>query len=233
MNLRNRRPDLDNLVLSEDNLHQELTTLELSNELLMAQTLYPLKKSLDFEGPCHMEAPANIDLASKSFTIEFWARQNQITGEYLYARDFELIGIKNGLHIDFGSQGPNTFLFNAGSYTWANNAVDDRWHHWACRFNYDAPENKKGILNIYRDGVRVGEEERGNSTTAIGPVVIASPGKSGLGAQMCEIRIWNTLRTPEQINELCGSFLAGTQQALELVRGVWLESSPCVPTHGG
>ncbi|NER04861.1 MAG: hypothetical protein F6K17_20790, partial [Okeania sp. SIO3C4] len=34
-----RRPDLEDLVLNEDNLHQEVTTLELANELLIAQYL--------------------------------------------------------------------------------------------------------------------------------------------------------------------------------------------------
>ncbi len=38
-NLIARRPDLQNLVLNEDNLHQEVTTLELANELLIAQYL--------------------------------------------------------------------------------------------------------------------------------------------------------------------------------------------------
>lgn len=95
LNLNRRRLDLDNLVLSEDNLHEEVTTLSLANELLMVQALYGKKNVLYFEGPCGMEAPQDIDLTQKSYTIEFWARRIQ-EKEDITSLDFKLIAQAEG-----------------------------------------------------------------------------------------------------------------------------------------
>lgn len=91
LNLVNRRPDLNNLVLSEDNLNQELTTLELANELLLAHDLYPRDKVLYFKGICGLTSEQEIDQNNKNFTIEFWAKRTKTVDETL-EDDYVLVG---------------------------------------------------------------------------------------------------------------------------------------------
>lgn len=67
--LDTRRPDLAKLELSEDNLHQEITTLELVNEVLLAQILATdsnFKPNLEFlKTPLHpLALPFDKDLAT-------------------------------------------------------------------------------------------------------------------------------------------------------------------------
>lgn len=67
--LNARRPDLADLKLSEDNLHQEITTLELVNEVLLAQILATdstFKPNLEFlKTPLHpLALPFDKDLAT-------------------------------------------------------------------------------------------------------------------------------------------------------------------------
>ena len=103
--LDTRRPDLQNLELSEDNLKKEITTIEIVNEVLLGQIMskgsisqeevfnqlktrfYPLALPFDLEQAQVRTALAQMDKQ----TLNELARRTQLNGYVIDNRDFTLV----------------------------------------------------------------------------------------------------------------------------------------------
>ncbi len=207
-NLIARRPDLEDLVLNEDNLHQEVTTLELANELLIAQAFK--KKVLSFSSPCRMETSVDIDL-TESFTIEFWVRAITLSVES-FTKALGLVSQPNqSAYVSFTERGKHIY-FNPGRYMKGDIALDNKWHHFACTF-----DNNDDIAKIFQDGKDLNailEQTDERLRGKLAPIEIATTYNTDLGAEnvveICEIRVWNTARKQEQIQEFMNKVVQAT-----------------------
>ena len=125
------------------------------------------------------------------------------------------------IYISF--DGLDRLIFETWSYAESHNFVDDgQWHHWACTYNYNS-ELQIGTSGIYADGVVPAEksDDVSNSLAGITPIYIATPNQSGLATTMCEIRIWNTARTQEEIQALIKEAVLPDNEDYENLLAYW------------
>jgi alpha-tubulin suppressor-like RCC1 family protein len=153
--------------------------------------------TLDFDGidDCAFDETSRIDLtAYTSFTIEFWA--NRATDYTNHA----IIGqgdTTNDLFIGFSSANAfqfsyDTSLVATGEYT------ETGWHHWAIA--YDASTLS---MTIYCDGEWITENTADTAYDVTGVFYIGcGPNFTDyFEGQIDEIRIWDTIRTQEEIQD--------------------------------
>jgi hypothetical protein len=136
-----------------------------------------------------------LDLANKSFSIEFWNRRTRINSWDIYL--FQGAGAVNqGLHVGFRPENGFTFAFYGNDLT-TPSYIDLNWHHWAC--TYDAVTRTR---KIYRDGVEVAGDIAAANFQGSGAISIASNqfGSYGRG-EIADLRIWNTARTAAEIQQ--------------------------------
>lgn len=165
--------------------------------------------ALTFDGADdYVNCGAGIDLANKSFTIEFWAKRDGIN-----SNDF-VIGLgtyqntNQFLHIGFRNTNQFTFAFYGND---ANTApyLDTGWHHWACVYDASAAP---GFIDrkIYRDGVLILDNEaaanfQGSGNCTIGTTYMSS--HYCFDGSIDEVRIWEVVRTDAQIRTtMCQKF---------------------------
>lgn len=134
-----------------------------------------------------------IDLAERSFTIEFWARR-QAPGAFDLLLYQGTVGTGTLVHAGFRDSDRFTFAFyqddlNTVAYP------DTDWHHWACVFDRDSR-----LQQVYRDSelvkARVADNVYGNR----GPFFLGrGPGAFRYSGALDEVRIWSRARTAEEI----------------------------------
>ncbi len=136
---------------------------------------------------------SGIDLNDKSFTVEFWAKQND-TGRLEYVINQGDPASAGGLQIGFNAS--NNFFVSFGGSTLTTPTNDNNWHEWAVTFN-----STTGQRIIYRDGMAM------TSDTAK-PIAIAGSiptfliGKSDsfyFDGNVDEVRVWTVVRTQTDI----------------------------------
>ncbi len=168
-----------------------------------------LPSVLTFDGKddC-IDCGSGINLTNTSFTIEFWAKR-KIAGK------FDLI-VSQGeqkknhcLHIGFRDSDLFTFAFwgddlNTGKFT------DTDWHHWSCVYDVDRQQQI-----IYRDGqleaCRQPANYKGTGNFYIGSFKGTSHFFEG---QLADLRIWEEVRTPQEIQDGMNSRLTGNESGL-------------------
>jgi len=115
-------------------------------------------RAVRFDGSGQPIAMPSIDLAGRSFTLAAWAkRATTATQEAILTQSAQ--GAVDGLYFGFGDGGAYPHLLFCGGLNGAKVGVepeipDDRWHHWACRYDAAAKE-----LLIFYDGVPVGSPQ--------------------------------------------------------------------------
>ena len=150
------------------------------------------------------------------FTIEFWVKTSQTpaSGTQWYSGSLIIDGEVGGNTNDFGIGLNGTKLaFGIGNpdYSIISNAVmnDGTWKHVAV-----TRKKSTGAINIYINGVSdaSGTASNVNSLTAPSTLKIGGPNNIGsfFNGSLDDIRIWNYVRTVQQIsgsmnNEMLGS----------------------------
>ncbi|NES76315.1 MULTISPECIES: Tc toxin subunit A [Okeania] len=106
-----RRPDLEDLVLNEDNLHQEVTTLELANELLIAQYL-------DKSGKTEEELYENLKYTFHPLELPFDKSHSEVR--------YILAAMQDGMSLNEIARRikENDFALNDTNFTLIPNLVD-------------------------------------------------------------------------------------------------------------
>jgi uncharacterized protein YjiK len=174
-------------------------------------TLAPV---LPFDGVGrYVNAGAGIDLANKSFTIEFWA-QRAVAGAEQIVINEGLAGAGTGraLFIGFRSTDVFSFGFFDDNLNTAATFTDTAWHHWAC--TYDATSRER---RIYRDGVQVANDLAGANFQGSGDFIIgANYGGTAQFYQglLAEVRVWGTARNASQVAAKMFDSPAGNEAGL-------------------
>jgi hypothetical protein len=223
-----RRPDLQNLELSEDNLHQQITTLELVNEVLLAQL--NSENGLDFSG-----TGSKIDINSIKFrfdpliwTLELWIRVNELSPEIEYHTV-----VSSDSNPDSNSQqspfimvlkpreGSSSYNLQVGfgdgsgtptSNIWREVLTLKEWHHIA------AVCDGKHIYLI-KNGEVFGDP---HVISLFDPAVTREPTVIGNfsddtpfpGGQIRDVRLWKVARSPEKIVADMNRRLNGDEEGL-------------------
>jgi hypothetical protein len=151
-------------------------------------------KSLEFDGTddCAIDETCSIDLTSIPFTIEFWAkRSNNNQTDVIIAQT----DTAQGLSIGFTAT--NEFIFSLGSDMASTNVYTETvWHHWAVSF-----DNTNYTQTIYCDGEWITQNTAGDSYDLTGIFYIGCGANqtNHFEGQLDDIRIWQTVRTQEEI----------------------------------
>lgn len=157
-----------------------------------------------------------IDLSNSSFTIELWAKRASTTTEdHFFGQG---IAVNNqGLHARYNTNGTISFAFYNDDFITGPQpaATDGAWHHLAFVYNSVTLERE-----IFVDGVSIGTNNAvANFAGAAGMNIGAHipPGVSAnnsMDGNIDEFRIWNAVRSRDQIRENMHLTLKGNEANL-------------------
>jgi hypothetical protein len=152
--------------------------------------------SLEFDGTddCAMDETCMIDLSGNAFTIEFWAKRPTLDVTHAIIAQTDTA---QGLFVGFTST--NAFIFSFDSNVATTNAYTETdWHHWAV--SLDPADYTQ---TIYCDGVRITENTAGAyyDLTGIFYIGCGANQTNHFEGQLDDIRIWNVVRTQEEIQD--------------------------------
>lgn len=168
---------------------------------------------LNFDGvDDYVQVPAGINLANSSFTVEFMAKRTATNvNNYVLKQGNEVNN--NLLHIGFRDNNDFTFAFwfNDINIPVSNYVADTNWHHWSCVYN-----NVNGTRQVYQDGVLVASDSGVSPYTGSGAIQIGSFNGNYYfyNGGIDDVRIWNIVRTAEQVNGSKNCELQGTETGL-------------------
>ena len=137
----------------------------------------------------------SIDIANKSFTMEFWSKKHPA------GYDDMVIGHgqwgKQHKSIHFGFRDNKLYCgFYGDDISSDTTYTDTTWHHYAMSFN-----NSTRLQSLYRDGELIKTRTADSTYLGTGKVYIGAVSAISrfYRGYLDEIRIWDTLRTTEQI----------------------------------
>jgi len=171
--------------------------------------------ALNFDGIDDYITTANnttLDLSTQ--TVEFWAKPNSGGGDndlLVGKRNYNAAGnngIRWSIHFQNGNQGLY-FYSPAGQAVWTYTFTPNQWYHIA--MVTDATSTK-----LYIDGTFISSKATTiNSPTNL-PVIFGASGPNFevFPGSLDEVRIWNTARTCDQINQLRNCELTGSESGL-------------------
>ncbi|HHB91616.1 MAG TPA: hypothetical protein ENK59_00195, partial [Thioploca sp.] len=169
--------------------------------------------TLEFDGlDDYINVGSGINLANKSFTIEVWAKRSSSGSKDFII--FQDVGGTNKL-LQFGFRDNDKFTcgFYDNDLDTTNTYTDNDWHHWACSYDVDTNERI-----IYRDGIIVAqatasEDFQGSGNLYIGGYSHFSSDYYYHGS-LDEVKIWNTVRSPTEIQTFYTTTITGTEANL-------------------
>ena len=167
--------------------------------------------ALDFDGTDQFATTtSSVNLSNRSFSVEFWARRD---GSNRW--DMPLTQGTNdtdhGLHVGFRDANTFAFAFWSDDLDASADYSDNAWHHWACTYNQT--NNQRFI---YRDGIVIASDTASGPYLENSPLLIARSAQldANFGGALDELRVWNGVRTPAQINAFLNTTVAGTETDL-------------------
>jgi C1A family cysteine protease len=166
--------------------------------------------ALRFDGINEYVNIGNIDLANKSFTIEFWAKRTAHTPEYRCVLGQGSALANKRLFVGFRWEKFRTdFYLDALDTT--DSFPDDDWHHWAMSY-----QESSNDWTFYRDGIIIETGVANNDYKGSGDMIIGECANAGLNykGELDELRIWNGIRTQNDIRETMCKKLTGSETGL-------------------
>ena len=171
--------------------------------------------ALDFDGGGdRVTIPEGINLSSKSFTIEFWAKRNGTTIDYVLTHGSST-SANRLLSIYLTSNSLFVFDFRLNGLVASTDVSDGNWHHWACV--YDAAISNGDNRFIYKDGVLVASDRSTSSFTGTGPIYLGETSffvSEDFAGQLDELRIWEEARSKTEIANYRYCALPGSEPNL-------------------
>jgi len=167
--------------------------------------------ALNFDGiNDYITTPGNSLLANNSFSVEFWVKRNT-TGSYMMVLSQGTPDTDQKLHIGFRDNDIFIFAFWNDDLETGTTYTSTDWHHWAV--TYDATTNEQ---IIYRDGENIASRIASNDYFGSGEFNIGQMGdfSNFLNGNLDELRIWNDVRTEEEINSSMNTELCGAEYGL-------------------
>ncbi len=155
----------------------------------------------------------NENLVGTSFTIEFWARDTE-NSIYTYLFSYGVSSSEIAMYIQDATR--MVVLFPGGNSATVNRVLDGQWHHHAMVYQKNSTE---GTGYYYRDGQLLATLPRIPAVVSPGTFNIANYCQPqwyfGFNGGMDDIRIWNTNRTPADIQANFNHTLAGNETGLQ------------------
>ncbi|MBI3134099.1 MAG: T9SS type A sorting domain-containing protein [Bacteroidetes bacterium] len=168
-----------------------------------------IESSITFDGVDDEATVSGVDFSGTSFTIEFWAKRNALTGNDFFIGQGGMV-TNQGLHIGFRPTNQFTFAF------WSNDVntpayTDFDWHHWAV--TYDAGSNQR---KVYRDGILVASDIATNDYMGTGDLYFGDTpwGGSNSNGNMDELRVWSEVKEAGEIQNLMNNCITGDEANL-------------------
>ena len=179
-----------------------------------------LQTVLTFDGEDDsIDCGLGIDLADKSFTIEFWAQLAPLeSGHPTMLCVWQGTNADNqGLHIGFRSWDSShgtrfTFAFWGNDLDVDSAYVDAEWHHWSCVYNAETDKR-----TVYRDGEKANEQSDIAPYKGAGEFYIGArtPNNSDFfDGQIADVRVWHTARSQGEIQSTLLYRLTGEEADL-------------------
>jgi hypothetical protein len=149
------------------------------------------------------------DLASKSFSVELWARRSRTGLEVMLQQGPG--GTNNILHLGFRASGAFMFGFGGNDADTPQTYTDTSWHHWAC--TYDSTTRTQ---RVYRDAALAVERVAPAHYQGSGPLVLGRwlDGTLPFKGNLADVRIWNRARTQAEIAQDMARRLSGREAGL-------------------
>lgn len=184
----------------------------------------PSGQAIEFRHLDHRVELANADFAMQAFTIEFWTRfpsepRTAFFLSYATAAEHDAIVISHGQRLEL-TVNNETMKPDPGP---GIDLRDGAWHHVAVTW-----DGETGEARLYRDGV-LAESSRGRAGARLesGGILVLGEEQDTLGggfdrdqsliARMDELRVWNVVRTADQIKAgLTPGTLTGSAPGLVL-----------------
>lgn len=166
-------------------------------------------------GQIQSAGSASLSLSNRSFTVEAWAsRPDPLAREWLLSQGqpstnqgliFGWDTTNNAAYFKFGFWGDDLQMSTPFS--------DTNWHHWAATFDLSSLTRK-----IYEDGVLVAQDVATGplATPATAMLFVASQfgGAPFFHGGISEVRIWDHVRTAQELQETMNTPLVGTEEGL-------------------
>ncbi|MGA1137506.1 MAG: LamG-like jellyroll fold domain-containing protein, partial [bacterium] len=152
----------------------------------------------------------NLNLANRSFTVEFWAKRDQLDRMAMILSQGET-EVNKGLHIGFRSDGKFTFAFYSDDLDTDSPYNDFEWHHWVCVYELEGKTR-----TIYRDGEQIGQDHANKIYQGSGNLVLGQrfDAKHSFVGRLAEVRIWQVALTQEEIKINSKIRLSGNEPGL-------------------
>ncbi|MEO9885183.1 MAG: LamG-like jellyroll fold domain-containing protein [Balneola sp.] len=153
-----------------------------------------------------------------SLTIEFWIKGSTSSSAIVlekgtfnnsyYINTSNALGSSGGSYLLFGVHASS----NNGRIITAQEVMDGNWHHFAVTV-----DSELNVAHLYVDGVL----SKSNNALTANPIsnnsnlsIGSRTGVSALAANIDELRLWSTIRTPEQIRQNMFQKLVGDETGL-------------------
>jgi len=168
--------------------------------------------ALTFDGTDdYVDVPSGINIANSSFTIEAWAKRGSLGTNDTILSVGNGSGANNGVHLEFSSSNNFSFNFTNNMFDTTATFTDTDWHHWAGVF-------EQGVgRKIYKDGVLVEQVANLSNYTGSDILQIGNlpwDGAFKFGGQIDDVRVWDDVRTPAEIQANMDNTLTGTEPNL-------------------
>ncbi|NEQ67038.1 MAG: hypothetical protein F6K21_16330 [Symploca sp. SIO2D2] len=172
------------------------------------------ESALDFDGHTQINCGQNIDLANKSFTVEFWVKRGVIDGkQQLLVSQAQQSNPKLNYGFLSGFRSNNKFFMAFWGNPINTNEVytDQNWHHWTCTYNHS---NKQQTL--YCDGILLKTRIADSDCLASGEFRLGCSfaNHQKFQGQIDEVRLWNRPRSQDEIQGSMNYRLVGNEPGL-------------------
>ncbi|MEV5708000.1 LamG-like jellyroll fold domain-containing protein [Actinoallomurus sp. NPDC052274] len=165
--------------------------------LALAQAPLPVQS---FDGKTQIGLSGALDLAGRDFTVELWAKRNNLRGvrEPLLTHGDMAGKVDQTLHLHFNENSTFGFHLYGDDLTTKDPYPDLDWHHWAAVYTHATREQI-----LYRDGVEVARRTATGAYAGNGPVVLGYQQfyAAYFNGHIDEVRIFGRVRTPAEISD--------------------------------
>lgn len=179
--------------------------------------LPPQLRAIDFDAIDDLaDFGSNVILNTGDFTIEVWIRRLRSGAIENFVFHGQPGSSHNCMHLQFTGAGYFNFSFWGSEVTSPVPYTDFNWHHYAATYN-----RATGQRQLFRDGVLAASNTAPTAYGGSGPLVLGGRDVSwdkyrGRG-QMAEFRIWNRVRTQEEIVNNLRRCLIGNEAGLQVL----------------
>lgn len=160
----------------------------------------------------HVEIPTGLNLAKKTFSLEFWAKRQTLGEQVVFSQ-----GVDAAQYLSIGFDAQNKFNFRIGNgIVKANLPAEDTlsFHHYTVSYNFDTD-----MCELFVDGIiantgntMIYNKYEGGGKTIIGK--LAKDNNLFFTGNLRDFRLWGRTRTSADITGSINLSLKGTEAGI-------------------